>query len=32
MLNCVIIKNNEISNIKVRNLTEDSLYKNVGLK
>ena len=32
MLNCVIIKNNEITNIKVRNLTEDSLYKKCGFK
>ena len=32
MLNCIIIKNDDISNIKVRNLTEDSLYKKCGFK
>ena len=32
MLNCIIIKHDEISNIKVRNLTEDSLYKKCGFK
>lgn len=32
MLNCIIIKNDDITNIKVRNLTEDSLYKKCGFK
>lgn len=32
MINCILIQNNEINEIKVKNLTEDSIYKKCNFK
>ena len=32
MINCILIQNNEINEVKVKNLTEDSIYKKCNFK
>lgn len=32
MINCILIQNNNINELKVRNLTEDSIYKKCNFK
>lgn len=32
MINCILIQNNEINEVKVKNLTEDNIYKKCNFK